>query len=512
MVPERTGFLEKDTFVTHSDIIGAAGRRKRRPLLPGTDDHLFVDVRGRAKKARVVLQLARRSTYLAFSFGVALAAPLPSYVKLLREGGRDKEALVTETAVFNFSGESSSGKSSACKAALSLVGSPDRAGTLDCSRRGLAEMAAHCNDLVLVLDDTENTEVDCGTIVKTIKSVVHMVPGGRSKAISRSVDEGRFPILRWSTFGLSSSPEPIPVLAAKHRWLMSLGDKVRLFDIGIPSSSRGGIFDLIRGTPEERAEQSVGLIKEMERGYQNHHGHAFLIWAPYLMSRDRSQAILNLVDEFVQHIGRPNQGWEVRFARKFGVIYAAMMLGVDAGLLPWPKTFPLAVVKKCYRKARNAAKTDSERARDALRKLDRLIKKHDFVDVPFGHWKPINIPQQTIALRYIKDGRPKLGILDAALLEILGSKKAKLAFTKSLAAAGILAGGHGHAGTPQERIPIVRNGQLIKRPRLWVLDIVRFRRHLTKALGQRRAERHCSWRTVSMHTGKANTSAHKVIV
>ena len=41
---------------------------------------------------------------------------------------------------------------------MSLAGSPDRAGTLDFSRRGLAEMASASNDLVLVMDDTEKAE------------------------------------------------------------------------------------------------------------------------------------------------------------------------------------------------------------------------------------------------------------------------------------------------------------------------------------------------------------------
>jgi hypothetical protein len=36
-----------------------------------------------------------------------------------------------------------------------LAGSPDRAGTLDFSRRGLAEMASDSNDLLLVLDDIQ---------------------------------------------------------------------------------------------------------------------------------------------------------------------------------------------------------------------------------------------------------------------------------------------------------------------------------------------------------------------
>jgi hypothetical protein len=50
---------------------------------------------------------------------------------------------------------------------------PDRAGTLDFSKRGLAEMASDSNDLVMVLDDTEKS--DEGTLVKTLKTLVHFL-------------------------------------------------------------------------------------------------------------------------------------------------------------------------------------------------------------------------------------------------------------------------------------------------------------------------------------------------
>jgi hypothetical protein len=47
---------------------------------------------------------------------------------------------------------------------------------------------------------------------------------------------------------------------------MTPGDKVRLFNIPVPGSNKGGIFDLITGPPTERAKRSVKLIAELERG------------------------------------------------------------------------------------------------------------------------------------------------------------------------------------------------------------------------------------------------------
>jgi putative DNA primase/helicase len=345
LLPERTGFVDPDTFVTHSEILRADGTRTP---VPGNNDarrHTFVDIKGTLQGTTdLVLKLANESTYLAFGIGVALAAPLPSYVSLRRAGDDDLAPLVRETAAFNLSGTSSSGKSSVCLAAMTLAGSPDRAGTLDFSRRGLAEMASDSNDLLLVLDDTEKAEDGPGALVTNLKGLVHVLPGGRSKNIARGAD--KYPPLRWSTFGLSSSPRSIERLARENRWKMTAGDKVRLFNISVPGPGKGGIFDSIDCKPADRAKRSIELISKLERGYSNHCGHVIPAWVIYLMAEDRSGEIIKRVNSFIEHVEARGHGWEVRFAQKFGVIYAAMMMGIDAGLLPWPRGLPREVVTK----------------------------------------------------------------------------------------------------------------------------------------------------------------------
>jgi hypothetical protein len=478
--PDKTGFVDRDTFVTHCEILRADGSRASVPRRGDAAGKPFTDTKGNLDgTAELVLKLADESTYLAFAIGVALAAPLPSYVSARRSENDDVGPLVRETAVFNFSGTSSSGKSSICLAALSLAGSPDRAGSLDFSKRGLAEMASDSNDLTLVLDDTE--KADDGTLVNTLKIVVHFLPGGQSKQISRGAD--KFPPLWWSTFALSSSPKSIARLARENRWTMTAGDKVRLFNINVPGPDKGGIFDRMKCEPAERAKRSVELISKLERGFANHCGHVIPLWVQYLMAEERSAEIIKLVDEFVEHVGGGAHGWEVRFARKFGVIYAAMTIGIDAGLLPWPKSLPRKVAKKCYQKARNAAKTDRERAAEGIEKLRNLIEAEGcLVDASNRDQadRPIKIPAKSIGVRLTKDGRVKYGILDAAMTKILGTKKAKAIFTKRLAEEGILAGGHGHAGTAQERLKIKHEGKIIERPRLWMIDARKFARFVSQ--------------------------------
>ena len=477
LVPTSTGFIDRNVFVTHGELIRADGTRVPRPRLDGLNSAAFLDVRGTPEGARQsVLKLARYSTYLSFGIGVELAACLPSYLKLRPDCKGERATPVPETAAFNLSGLSSSGKSSACLSAISLAGSPDRAGSLDLSRRGLAEMASDSNDLAFVLDDTEKGEDGPGALVRTLKSVVHMVPGGRSKIISRGVDQARFPQLRWSAFALTSSPQPIRKLAAENRWLMSPGDKVRLFDIRVPGPEKGGIFDRIRSDNSQRAQRSIKLIAKLQGGYMNHHGHTIPQWVQYLMAADRSKRILQLVEEFIDRVKARGNGWEVRFAIKFGLVYAAMQMGTDAGLLPWRPTLALKVASKCYRKARAAARGHTECVNGAATKLLRLMTQSGGIVDQRTDRAPTKITDRAIAIRYTKDSRTKLGILDRALLKVLGTKRAKEAFAKMLKDAGLVKSGHGHAGTQQVRITTVHNGALSKRTRLWVVDAAKFKR------------------------------------
>jgi hypothetical protein len=480
LLPDATGFIDAETFVTYSEIIHADGTRNERRRASESHAPEVVDIKGTSEGTRKLLKLGRYSTYLAFGIGVALAAPLPSYIKLCRKQDDSIPELVRETAVFNLSGESSSGKSSVERAGMSLSGSPDRAGTLDFSRRGLAEMASASNDLLLVMDDTEKAED--GELVKALKTMIHMVPGGRSKTISKGADQ--FPALRWSTFGLSSSPRAISALATENRWTMSPGDKVRLFNIAVPGPSKGGIFDRAGGPPKLRAKLSVKFIAKLERGYSNNTGHVMPKWIWHLMRKNRAKRIMDLANGFVRHLGARNHGWEFRFALKFGVVYAAMMMGIDAGILPWAKSLPLKVATKCYRKARNAAKTARERANEMSIRLQHLLSQAGrVVNASTGRQsnKPIKISKHCLAIRYSKNGAAKIGLIDAALSRVIGSKQAKSILMKGLTSAGLVTEGHGHAGTRQERIKIERSGKSTGRVRLWVMDADALAHYLTRS-------------------------------
>ena len=144
----------------------------------------------------------------------------------------------------------------------------------------------------------------------------------------------------------------------------------------------------------------------------------------------------------MRHVRAEGNGWEKRFAQKFGVIYAAMVLGIAARLLPWPEHLPIKVVTRCYRKARNAARTEIEHVSYAAKKLsDILAKLGRMIVCPsrIRKGKFLRIPARCIAIRYTKGNRVTIGVFDDGLLKLLKTRKAKARFTAALAGAGVSA-------------------------------------------------------------------------
>jgi hypothetical protein len=142
------------------------------------------------------------------------------------------------------------------------------------------------------------------------------------------------------------------------------------------------------------------------------------------------------------------------------------------------------VAEKCYRAARKAAMTDDERAHDGLARLPQLLADPRRV-VRRSPSTPTPLKRRTLAIEYRQGKRLKYGLLNGALTNLLGGKKARLIFTTSLAKAGLTGTGQGHAGTVQRRLPVRVNGKTIRRPRLWVVDARKLSRLSSKRVGGR---------------------------
>jgi len=199
----RPGFRGPDGFVLGKFMVGTAAEKFRGRSPPGAAAQGEIGDCGGSKDQwdEHVGKVALHSTFLTFGLSLSLACPLPSYVL-----ARSNQRLLSETAVFNLSGGSGSGKTSVVRAAAGVFGPPHLVRKWDFSRRGLEEQMEARNDLLAAFDDLE-THTDEAGLLKTALRHINQIPtSGQSKLLSERAD---MPLLSWSSFGLTSSPESI---------------------------------------------------------------------------------------------------------------------------------------------------------------------------------------------------------------------------------------------------------------------------------------------------------------
>lgn len=171
-----------------------------------------------------VASFAEHSNYLTFGLCCAAAAPLARFARL------------PELAVFNLVGESSVGKTTVARAAMSAVASPDAIRGWDLKNRALEEAAAQHNDLLFVLNGAEKAPVRERALL--IERIIHMLPEGTSTARS-SVVQDNLPDEQWNTIVLSTSnAKGAEMIPSSRGW--EAQDAVRFIDIPVPSIGEGG--------------------------------------------------------------------------------------------------------------------------------------------------------------------------------------------------------------------------------------------------------------------------------
>src|SRR5438067_1185766 len=120
--------------------------------------------------------------------------------------------------------------------------------------------------------------------------------------------------------------------------------------------------------------------------------------------------------------------------------------------------------------------TKAEISRYFAAKLCKSITRPNrLVDVSKGSPpnSPITLSSRCVGLRYYKGGRLKIGVFDDALVKRLKTNKAKSMFTTALTQARVIGKGHGHAGTVQIHVPVIRGGDVTRKPHVWEMDLNR---------------------------------------
>jgi putative DNA primase/helicase len=419
--------------------------------------------RGKKERWREVGALLAHSSFATLALLAILASPIARYIELRGSSKRSRGQAVSETATFNFVEQSASGKTLAAAIAASATGNPGNRSKWDFTRRGLEEYLESRNEIGAIFDDVEKHIGEHIKLQNALAIVTQYVPEGHSKEISKTAENQGLSRTSWSAFALSSSPSPTDELV-KGR---TLGQKVRFMDLILPLPSSGGIIDNFPkdADPRQFAKETVQTLEEL---IAVNYGHLFPAWIDVLLSDDLSDELIQWRDKFVAGVCRQESGYELRFARKFAILYAAGKIAVDRGLLDWPKNWPAQAISKCYHNAIRVLRRDETRVDSAIAKLQQAVAQGRFVLAVNRNRTP-NIGDDHYGAICTYKGVRTVAVLDDAF-DVLssGDKFVTKKLLSRLKKAGVYTGGQGHAGTTQIPGPMNINGKRIEKPRFWL--------------------------------------------
>ena len=168
------------------------------------------------------------------------------------------------------------------------------------------------------------------------------------------------------------------------------------------------------------------LINGIETAFSQHHGVLMDAWVRFLLSDDHSDRVRAMVDTFVETMAGGEKGLETRFARKFGVIYAAGLMAAKAGLLPWPTDWVTKVVRYCYDLARATRDPDARAIEAGLKAIARATcVKSRFVRHKHSARKPPLFSKSAIGLRINRDRKTRW-LICRERLDLVGVKDERL--------------------------------------------------------------------------------------
>jgi hypothetical protein len=377
----QTGWTQdKKSFVLVDGVIGNAATK----IIGVNRVNSINDPSGRLSRSGswkswrdTVAEQARLSTILMFGICVALAAPLLAIINR------------PSFSICLF-GRTRVGKSIATLLGASIIGIAriDDLITWNIKDARLEERISEFNDALFPIDDLSNMKGSDKEKYLRIRDVAYRISQGWSTARHSSFTAAHGGVhASWRSILLTSSERSIRELARAVKLERQHGEAVRLMDVPAVFDGLDHIFDRLpddfdKGNFQDRKKDT---FKNIADACEKNHGKAFRKYIRSLIA-DRVELkgyIEAKIAYFVEHVCDEFDGDVARdVAAKIGLFYAAGMLGIRCGLLPWGKADLLDALTKTYIGARDLLPDDGvavrqgiETLRAKLRQLPRTSKK-----------------------------------------------------------------------------------------------------------------------------------------
>jgi len=275
-----------------------------------------------------VARLAQGNSRVVFALSVAFAGTVADIV------GEDSGG-------FHLRGKSSSGKSTASKAAASVWGHPDRyMRSWRATANGLEGMGALHNDGCLILDELSACDP------KEAGEATYMISNGQGKSRASRNGAARASA-RWRLLFLSNGEVSLSALMAQTGRKPNAGQEVRLADFDADAGKGLGAFEELHDQPTPAA-----LSLALKDAATRHHGAAGAAWLRAIVNdRDKlADLIANGMRQFVAEEAPVGAAGQVlRVAQRFGLVAVAGELATHYGLTGWPEGEATGAASCCFK-------------------------------------------------------------------------------------------------------------------------------------------------------------------
>ncbi|WP_304679548.1 DUF927 domain-containing protein, partial [Neisseria polysaccharea] len=268
-----------------------------------------------------IARYAAGNSRLCLALGASFAAPLLS---LLNE----------ESGGFHLMGDSSDGKTTAAKVALSVWGKPS--GSLlswSGTKIGFSNTAAARNDGLLVLDEIGQASPNViGDTVYSVMNGINKVQGAKQG--------GNRALTRWKVMMFSTGEKTPDSILKHHKGDWNAGQAARL--PSIRAAAQYGIYDTLHGF-----EDGALLSEHIAQSAEKYHGTAGRLFIRQLLD-DLEQAKQQATERMAAFIATVPElsGQARRVAKRFAIAAAALELASPVTGLP--VGVGMAGVKQCF--------------------------------------------------------------------------------------------------------------------------------------------------------------------
>lgn len=296
-----------------------------------------------------IARYAAGNSRLCLALGASFAAPLLS---LLSE----------ESGGFHLTGDSSDGKTTAAKAALSVWGRPS--GSLlswSGTKIGFSNTAAARNDGLLVLDEIgQASPYVIGDTVYSVMNGINKVQGAKQG--------GNRALTRWKVMMFSTGEKTPDSILKHHKGDWNAGQAARL--PSIRAAAQYGIYNTLHGF-EDGALLSEHIAQSAEK-YHGVAGRAFIRQLLDDLEQTKRQATERIA-AFMATIPELS-GQARRVAKRFAIAAAALELAAPVTGLP--VGVGMAGVKKCFDEWLEANGAGKHEDRRIIEQAEDFIAQH----------------------------------------------------------------------------------------------------------------------------------------